>query len=54
MLFVARTFRDAPDVDGFLFFKDEREWESGAFVWVKVTGARDYDLVGERIDEPAE
>lgn len=53
-VWVARTYGDAPDVDGFLFFKDEREWESGAFVWVKVTGARDYDLVGERIDEPAE
>ena len=53
-VWVARTYGDAPEVDGFLFFTDSREWESGAFAWVKVTGARNYDLLGERIDESAE
>ncbi len=53
-VYVARTAGDAPDVDGFLFFEDEREWESGSFAEVRVTGARGYDLLGERIRESAE
>ena len=53
-VFVARTAGDAPEVDGFLFFEDDREWESGAFVDVRVSGAKGYDLLGERIRESAE
>ncbi len=53
-VYVARTYRDAPDVDGLLFLETERELYSGDFVSVRVTDAREYDLIGERIDEPAE
>ena len=53
-VYVARTAGDAPDVDGFLFFEDEKEWESGSFAEVRVTGAKGYDLLGERIRESAE
>ena len=53
-VYVARTAGDAPEVDGFLFFEDDREWESGAFVDVRVSGAKGYDLLGERIRESAE
>ncbi|MBO4873230.1 MAG: 30S ribosomal protein S12 methylthiotransferase RimO [Lachnospiraceae bacterium] len=53
-VYVARTAGDAPEVDGFLFFEDTREWESGAFLTVRVTGAKGYDLLGERISESAE
>ena len=53
-VYVARTEGDAPEVDGFLFFEDEKEWESGAFLDVRVTGAKGYDLLGERIGESAE
>lgn len=53
-IYVARTEGDAPDVDGLLFFEDEQNRESGDFLRMIVTGARDYDLIGEVIDEPAE
>ncbi len=52
--YVARTYRDAPEVDGALFLETERELESGALVWARVTGSRGYDLLGELEDEKVE
>jgi ribosomal protein S12 methylthiotransferase len=46
-IYVARTYRDAPGIDGLLFIDSERELLSGDLVQVKVTGAKDYDLTGE-------
>jgi ribosomal protein S12 methylthiotransferase len=46
-VFVARSFRDAPDVDGFVFINSHRELVSGEYVKVLITGAHEYDLVGE-------
>ena len=49
-VYVARTYRDAPDVDGYLFFTGKkRHYMSGDFVRVRVTGAQDYDLIGEEL-----
>lgn len=45
--YVARTYRDAPGVDGYLFIHTDEELVSGAFVKVRVTSALDYDLMGE-------
>ena len=45
--YVARTYRDAPDVDGYLFINTAETLMSGDFVRVKVTGALEYDLIGE-------
>ena len=53
-VYVARTYRDAPDVDGLLFCHTKRELMTGDFVRVKVTGSYEYDLMGELIDEFAE
>ncbi len=53
-VYIARTYKDAPEVDGLLFFRSDRELISGMFVRVKVTGSRDYDLTGEIDDEFAE
>lgn len=47
--YVGRTYRDAPNVDGLIFVNTEAELISGDFVKVKVTGALDYDLIGEVI-----
>lgn len=47
--YVARTYRDAPGVDGYLFIHTDRELLSGDFVKVRVKGALDYDLIGEII-----
>ena len=52
--YVARTYKDAPGVDGYLFIQTIEELMSGDFVKVKVTGADDYDLIGEIDDESAE
>lgn len=53
-VYVGRTCMDAPDVDGYLFFRSSEERLSGDFVRVKVTGAKGYDLIGEVEDESAE
>lgn len=52
--YVARTYKDAPNVDGYLFVSTDRELMSGDFVTVRVTGAYEYDLTGEICDEFAE
>ncbi len=45
--YVGRTYRDAPDVDGYLFINTGEELMTGDIVKVKVTGAYEYDLIGE-------
>lgn len=45
--YVGRTYRDAPNVDGLIFINTDVELISGDFAKVKVTGALDYDLMGE-------
>jgi ribosomal protein S12 methylthiotransferase len=48
-LYLGRTYMDAPQVDGYLFFHAEEELLSGDMVKVKVTQAKGYDLVGELV-----
>lgn len=50
-VYIARTYKDAPNVDGFLFIHTERQLITGDFVKVTVTGSHEYDLVGEIADE---
>lgn len=45
-VYLARTYMDAPNIDGYLFVESEEPYESGEFVKVKVTGAKGYDLTG--------
>ena len=45
--YVGRTYRDAPDVDGYVFINTEETLMTGDFVKVKITGAYEYDLIGE-------
>lgn len=45
--YVGRTYKDAPNVDGLIFVNTDEELMSGDFVKVKVTGALEYDLIGE-------
>ena len=49
--YVARTYKDAPNVDGFLFVNTNRELMTGDFVKVKITASYEYDLIGELEDE---
>lgn len=53
-VYVARTYKDAPGVDGYLFINTERQLMSGDFVEVLITGSNEYDLTGEIEDESAE
>ena len=48
-VYVGRTYRDAPDVDGLIFFESQNDYMSGAFVRVRITGTNDYDLMGEEV-----
>lgn len=50
-VYVARTYKDAPEVDGYLFITTERTLMSGDFVEVVVTGSHEYDLMGELVEE---
>ena len=49
--FVGRTYMDAPNVDGLIFVNSDAPLMSGDFCRVRVTGALEYDLIGECIDE---
>lgn len=49
--FVGRSYMDAPDIDGKVFFTSEKgeTFKDGDFVRVKITEALDYDLVGKAV-----
>lgn len=51
--YVARTYKDAPGVDGYLFVNTDRQFMSGDFVKVVITGSNEYDLIGEITAEQA-
>ena len=55
-IYVGRTYMDAPKVDGNVFVRSEEEMISGDIVPVRITGANEYDLMGDVIyaDEFAE
>ena len=45
--YIGRTYRDAPNVDGYIFIHTDEELMTGDIVKVEVTGAYEYDLIGE-------
>ena len=47
--YIGRTYRDSPNVDGYIFINTEETLVTGDIVNVKVTGAYEYDLIGEII-----
>lgn len=47
--YVGRSYRDAPDIDGLVFVNTDTELVSGDFAKVHITGAYEYDLIGELI-----
>ena len=53
-VYLARTYKDAPGIDGALFIETQRELMTGDLVKVKVTGSREYDLIGGLYYESAE
>ena len=53
-VWVGRTRGDAPNVDGLIFVNSPEELHSGDLVSVRITGAGEYDLIGEYEYETAE
>ena len=41
---------DAPDVDGYVFISSDWHLDSGDFVKVEITGAKEYDLIGDIVE----
>ena len=52
--YVARTYADAPSVDGYLFLNTTQTLVTGDFVKARITGSLEYDLIGEIDDEYTE
>ena len=53
-VYVARSYRDAPDIDGLVFVYSDRELVTGDMIDVRITDAKEYDLEGVMIDESSE
>lgn len=53
-VYVARSYKDAPDIDGLVFVYSDRELVTGDMIDVRITDAREYDLEGVLIDESAQ
>lgn len=49
-VYVGRTYRDAPNVDGIVFVNAPYELISGSFVDVHITEGNEYDLTGEIVE----
>ena len=50
-VYVCRTYKDAPNVDGYLFLETNKELMTGDLIKIRVTGAKEYDLMGVPTDE---
>ena len=48
-VYAGRSFRDAPDVDGLVFFTSDRNLYAGDMVSVRILDAKAYDLIGEML-----
>ncbi|MCM1495464.1 MAG: 30S ribosomal protein S12 methylthiotransferase RimO [Bacteroides sp.] len=50
-IYIGRSYREAPGVDGYIFLSAEEEIVSGERVKVRITDANEYDLIGEVVYE---
>ncbi len=48
--YVGRSYKDAPNVDGYVFINTNAQLMSGQIVNVSITGSMEYDLIGELAD----
>lgn len=49
--YIGRTYADSPEIDGRVLFTSEAAVKTGSFVWVKITGVQDGDLLGAMREE---
>lgn len=50
-VYMGRTYRDAPEVDSFVWVKADRELMSGSIVPVQITDYNEYDLFADLVEE---
>ena len=50
-VYVARSYKDAPNVDGYVFIHTDENLLSGDMVKVKIESAYEYDLMGSLVHE---
>ena len=53
-VYCARTYGDAAEIDGMVFFESDEDIMAGEFRLVKITASSDYDLTGVLFDESAQ
>lgn len=53
-VFVGRSYKDAPNVDGFVFVNTTADLMSGTIVRVRIDGAQEYDLIGSLYQDESE
>ena len=53
-VYIARTYMDAPDIDGYVFVESEWNLISGDFITVEIIGADEYDLIGKVVEDDSE
>lgn len=51
IFYYGRTFAEAPDVDGVVYFTAQDALQLGDMVQVKILNVEEYDLIGEQVDE---
>ena len=49
--YYGRSYKDAPEIDGNVFFSSNEKHNPGDFTYVKIMEASEYDLIGEKINE---
>lgn len=54
IFYYGRTYSEAPDIDGYIFFTSMKPLKTGEFVNVRVLNVDQYDLIGEVIDESSQ
>lgn len=50
-MYLCRSYKDAPEIDGCVFVSSDEELVSGDFIDVEITDFNEYDLIGGRVDE---
>ena len=53
-VYCGRSYRDAPEIDGFVFVQSDREHLTGDMVTVQITAATEYDLYGKEREDGTE
>ncbi|MCX7921812.1 MAG: 30S ribosomal protein S12 methylthiotransferase RimO [Clostridia bacterium] len=54
IFYVGRTYAEAPEIDGEIYFTSQEPLNNGEFVNIKILNTDDYDLIGEVVDESTE